>query len=69
MKNITDESAAAVMVCRKTNRVFHINVCENEKMAKEWVDKDRDDENIETHLIPNWKLVMESVKEYQRYNY
>jgi len=66
---ITNESAAAVMVCKKTNRVFHINVCENEKAAQAWVDKDRTNTNIESHLIPNWKLVVESVKEYQRYNY
>lgn len=66
---ITNESAAAVMVCKKTNRVFHINVCENEKAAQTWVSKDRTNKNIEYHLIPNWKLVVESVKEYQRYNY
>ena len=69
MKDITDQSAAAVMVCRKTKRVFHINVCESEQEAQKWVDEDRTNQNIDSHLIPNWKLVVESVKEYQRYNY
>lgn len=66
---ITEKSAAAVLICKKTNKVFHINVCDNEKEARTWVSKDRKNKDIQYHVIPNWKLAVESVKEFQRYNY